>query len=325
MPKMSVSVLEAEKIAEFLLNNQIKKTDKVGGTVAGKVKSGTTGVTIEGVDVYLRSFMGDKKVDEKLFISDENGEFSFRDLRWDRSYSLRINSSGVEYETARMVFPLDEEVIDVDLPVFDVSSDDSDIVTNVNHQVVEVQNNAISVVDIYEFENKGNTIFVGAKDPEGNFNRAIKLNVPAKAENINFVKGIRADSAVREGNIIYDTSGFPPGIKRLVIAYKLPLSFGRSKLKKVFYYDTESAFVIATESSNVEVDGLGELKTFSISDQNYRQWTGSDIKRGKNIKISCYSTQMELNRIELYPVVIFALLLLTALLFRIKKSSGRPA
>lgn len=325
MPRLNVSALEAEKIAGFLLNNQIKKTGRVGGTVAGKVKSGTTGGTIEGTDVYLRSFMGDKKVDEKLFISDENGEFSFRDLRWDRSYSLRINSGGVEYETARMVFPLEEEVIDIDLPVFDVSSDDSDIVINVNHHVIEVQNSAISVVEIYEFENRGNTIFIGAEDPEDNFNRAIRLNVPAEAENINFVKGINTESAVREGNVIYDTAGFPPGIKRVVIAYKLPLSFGRSKLKKVFYYDTASAFVIATEPSRVEVDGLGEMKTFSISDQSYRQWTGSDIKRGKNIKISYYSMRLELNKIELYPVVIFALLLLSALLFRMKKSGSRPA
>ncbi len=325
MPKLSVSALEAEKIAGFLLNNQIKKTGRVGGTVAGKVKSGTTGGTIEGADVYLRSFMGDKKVDEKLFISDENGQFSFRDLRWDRSYSLRINSDGVEYETAKMVFPLDEEVIDIDLPVFDVSSDDSDIVINVNHHVIELENKAISVVEIYEFENRGNAIFIGTKDPEDDFNKAIRLNVPEEAESINFVKGISTGSAVREGNVIYDTAGFPPGIKRVVVAYKLPLGFGRSKLKKVFFYDAASAFVIATEQSNVEAEGLGEMKTFSISDQSYRQWTGSDIKRGKSIEISYYSMQMELNKIELYPAFIFALLLACALLFRMKKSGGRPA
>jgi len=262
-------------------------------------------------------------VDKKLFISNERGEFSFHNLRWDRSYSLRINSSGVEYETARMVFPLDEEVIDIDLPVFDVSNDDSNIVTNVNHHVIELQNKTISVVEIYEFENKGKTIFIGEGNLEDKLKKTIKLNVPAKAESINFVRGIRADGAVREGNVIYDTAGFPPGIKRVVISYKLPLSFGRSEIKKVFYYDTVSAFVIATESSNVEVGGLGELKTFSISDQNYRQWRGSDIQRGKNIKISYYSMQLELNKIEFYPAVIFALLLLFALLFSIKKSNSR--
>ncbi len=320
MPRLNVPALEAEEITRFLLNNQIKKTDRTGGTITGKVNNRTKGdIIVEGADVYLRSFMGDKKMDEKLSISNEEGEFSFRNLRWDRSYSLRINSNGVEYETARMVFPPDRDVIDLDLPVYDLSSNDSGIVVNVNHHVIEVEDKAVSVVDIYQFENTGNTIFMGKKEPDDDFNKTIRLNVPAKAENINFMQGIEKENAVREDDVVYDTAGFPPGTKRVVVAYKLPLGFGRSKLKKSFYYDTRSTVVIATESSNVKVDGLGDMKTVSLDDQNYRRWVGNDIKKGKDIKISYYSMRLELNKIEIYPIIIFILLLLFAFLFRIKK------
>jgi len=324
MPKINVSALEAEEVTKFLLNNQIKKTNKTGGTIIGKVNNRTRGDTIvEGADVYLRSFMGDKKMDEKLSISNKEGEFSFRNLRWDRSYSLRINSNGVEYETARMVFPLDREVINLDLPIYDLSNNDSNIVINVNHHVIEVEDKAISVVDIYQFENTGNTIFIGKDESDGDFNKTIKLNVPAKAENINFIQGIGKGNAVREDDVVYDTAGFPPGIKRVVIAYKLPLDFGKSEIRKSFYYDTRSAVVIATESSNVKVDGLGDMKAVLLDNQNYRRWVGNDIKRGNDIKISYYSIRLELNKIEFYPIILFILLFLFAFLFRIKKNRGR--
>ena len=321
MPKLNISGTDAREITEFLISNKIKKTDKSGGTIKGEVINKTTGKSVEGIDIYLQSFMGDRKTGEKLSISDEVGGFSFKDLKWSNSYSLKLRLNGVEYETTKVVFPPDKEVIDLNLPIFDVSKSGSDIVTNFNHQFIEVENKIISVVEIYEFENTGNTVFIGEKDSGSNFNKTTKLNIPKEAQNLKFIQGIDGGSAKRKDDTVYDTAGFLPGKKRVVVTYELPLSFGRNQIRKVFYYDTKAMIIMATESSNIKVAGLNEMERIFVHNQNYLRWVGKDIKQKSKIKMNHYSTNLEFKKIELYPIMIFAFLFLSAFVYSLTVNS----
>ena len=320
MPNLNVSVEEASKITKFLIGNQIGKDDKTSGTIKGKVINKTVGGGVEGVDVYLRLFMGDRKMDEKLSISDKTGGFIFENLPWNRSYGIVIRSDGIEYETARMVFPSDKTVIDLDLPIFNAGNDDSNIVINVNHYVMDIEDEHIAVAEIYEFENAGDTIFTGLKqDQRDDFKGTIKLNVPKEAEDLAFREGISQENSVRKGEVVYDTASFSPGNKRLVLTYKLPLKLGRNQMKKTFYYDTRSAVVLVSGSEKVQISGMEEMKPISFGDQTYRRWFIRDIKpRENNITISYFNTHLQFKRVELYPVIIFALIILLFYLFSLR-------
>ena len=315
MPNFNVSESDAREITDFLINNKIVKSDKPGGDIRGKVINKSTDNIEEGIDIYLQSFIGDRKTGEKLLITDENGGFNFKDLSWDNSYSIKIKSSGIEYETAKMVFPPDRDVIELELPIFDTIDDNSVININLIHQVITIGEDNLSVAEIYEFENRSNRIFIGKKETGNDINKTLKFYIPKKAENIGYIEGISRENILRRDNVAFDTVSFPPGKKRVVITYDLPISFGKNRIDKDFYYNTNTMLLLAAESKNkITVTGLNELDPIFVDNQNYLRWVGDDIKSGSRIGISFSSTKLEFKTIELYPIVIFGLLFAAAVI-----------
>jgi len=324
MPNLNISHEDAKDITDFLLNNNIKKAVKSGGDIKGKVLNMTKNSAAEGIDVYLQSFIGDKKTGERLSITDKTGRFNFQELKWDNSYSLKIKSEGVEYETAKMVFPPDEDVINLELPIFDASSDDLNIVININHQVIETSNKLLSVAEIYEIENIGNTIYIGEKNTEGDFNKTIKFNIPKEAKKLKFIQGVQGENTIRIGNSVYDTTSFPPGTKRVVFTYELPLNFGNNQIDKDIYYDTKTILVLATESkSNIKVEGLNELDPVFVDNLNYLRWVGENIGPDTKIKINYYSMTLDFKKLELYPIIIFTILFISAVILGFVTIKGK--
>ncbi|MGI9535140.1 MAG: c-type cytochrome [Thermodesulfobacteriota bacterium] len=324
MPNLNISESDARDLTQFLINNDIDKTSKIGGEIKGKVINKTTGRMAEGIDVYVQSFIGDRKTGEKLSITDENGTFEFKNLKWDNSYSIRIKSNGVEYETAKMVFPPEKEVIDLNLPIFEAAGDDTSIVINVNHQVLATDEKIISIAEIYELENRDNKIYTGKGEAGSDISRTIKFYIPKEAQNLSFIEGLNRENIIREENILYDTTSFPPGRKRVVITYDLPLKFGNNLLNKEIFYQTKTMLVLATESKNkFTVSGLTEMEPIFIDKRNYMRWVGENIDTGSNIKISYYSMILEFKTIELYPIFIFAILFIAAVVFGLLRVNSK--
>ena len=223
-----------------------------------------------------------------------------------------------------MVFPPDEEEIDLNLPIFEASNDDASIVVNVNHQVLEADDKAISIAEIYEIENTGNKIFTGKGEPGSEISKTLKFYIPNEALNMNFIEGIQPENIIREKDTIYDTVSFPPGKKRFVITYNLPLSFGKNVLDKELFYKTETMLVLAAESENkFSIEGLKEMEPIFIDNMNYQRWVGEKIDSNSNIRISYFSTNLEFKTIELYPIFIFTILFIVSVVFGLFKSDGK--
>ena len=324
MPNFDVSETDARVITDFLVNNKIKKTEKSGGDIRGKVINKTTGRSEEGIDVYLQSFIGDRKTGERLFITNKEGGFNFKDLKWDNSYSIKIKSKGIEYETAKMVFPPDKDAIELNLPVYDSGEDDSAININLIHEVISIGENSVSVAEIYEFENSSNKIYIGKKETGADLNKTLRFFIPEKAQNISYIEGVTQENILRDGDIVFDTVSFPPGKKRVVITYEMPLSFGKNSIEKDFYYSTNTMLLLAAEAEyKITVTGLNELDPIFVDKQNYLRWVGENIKSGSRIEISFYSTRLDIKKIELYPIIIFGVLFLAVVISGFFVRNGR--
>ena len=212
-----------------------------------------------------------------------------------------------------MVFPPDNDVIELNLPVYDAGEDDSAIKINLIHKVISIRENSVSVAEIYEFENSSNKIYIGKKETGADLNKTLRFFIPKEAQNISYIEGVTKENIVRDGNVVFDTVSFPPGKKRVVITYEMPLSFGKNSMEKDFYYNTNTMLLLAAEADyKITVTGLNELDPIFVDNQNYLRWVGENIESGSRIGISFYSTRLDIKKIELFPIIIFGVLFMAA-------------
>ena len=311
MPPLGVSEHNAELITNFLFNNTIKKQKENNGLIKGKLVNETTGKGVEGNDIYLKSFIGDRLTDEKLQITDGEGNFSFKNLSWVNSYSLKIKHEGLEYETAKLVFPPDKGFIDLKLPLFETTEDSSDIFLNLNHEILSVGEKTVSIAEIYDYENRGNEIYIG-KVGDDNKRNTLKFFVPSNSINLKYVEGLDQENVIRDKNIIYDSSGFPPGRKRIVLAYEIPLEFGKNEINKEIVSDvTTLLLLVDDEKGTVDVSALKELEPVTIENKKYRRWTGERLVSGSGYSITVTNRALSIEYIDLFPIIIFGALFLS--------------
>ncbi len=311
MPQLGISEHNAELITNFLFNNDIKRQKEDDGVIEGVLINESSGVGAEGNDIYLKSFIGDRLTGEKLQITDASGKFTFKGLSWVNSYSIKIKHKGLEYETAKMVFPPDKGSIDLKLPLFETTDNDSEIFLNLNHEILSVEEKTVSIAEIYDFENRGNKIYVG-KQGDNNLRRTLKFYIPSNAVNLRFEEGLDNENIKREKNIVYDSSGFPPGRKRVVLTYDVPLEFGKNLIEKEIMSDVSTLLLLVDdEKGAVEVSSLNELEPVTIENKNYQRWSSNNLKSGYSYTIIITSRSLSLKYLDLFPIIIFAALFLS--------------
>ena len=326
MPRIGVTEHDADLITNFLFSNDIKKQKENMGVIDGKLINETTGKGVEGSDIYLKSFIGDRQTDEKLAITDSDGKFSFKNLSWVNSYAVMIKNEGLEYETAKMVFPPDKGKIDLKLPLFETTEDSSEIVLNLNHEIVSVDEKAVSIAEIYDFQNRGKEIYIGQEN-DNNQRVVLKFYVPSNAINLRFIEGIDEENITRDDNFINDSAGFPPGRKRVVIGYEIPLEPGKNEIKKEVLKDVNTLLLLVDDKKDsVQVSTLTELEPVTIENSSYKRWSGSNLNAGSSYVIIVKNSILPSDYTDLYPIVIFAVLFLSVfiigLISRSEVSSG---
>ena len=323
MPQLGVNDHDAGLIANFLFNNDIKKQEKDKGIVEGILINESTGTGAEGNDIYLKSFIGDRLTDEKLQITDTNGKFKFKNLSWVNSYSIKIKHDGLEYETAKMVFPPDKDKIELNLPLFETTENDSKIFLRLNHEILTIGEKTVSIAEIYDFENMGSKIFIG-KPGNDNIRQTLKFYVPENGINLSFIEGIDNQNVKRENNILYDSSGFPPGRKRVVLTYDIPLEYGKNTIKKEILFNLSTLLLLVDDKKElVKVSLLTELEPVTIENKKYLRWAGDNLKTGSKYNITITNRSVTLKYLDIYPIIIFAALFLSALIIGFITKSER--
>jgi len=323
MPQLGVNDHNAGLIANFLFNNDIKKQEKDKGIVEGTLINESTGTGAGGNDVYLKSFIGDRLTDEKLQITDKKGKFSFNNLSWVNSYSIKINHEGIEYETAKMVFPPDKNKIKLNLPLFETTESDSKILLRLNHEILTIDKKTVSIAEIYDFENRDNKIFIG-KLGNDNIRQTLKFFVPENAINLSFVEGLDNQNVKRENNMLYDSSGFPPGRKRVVLNYAIPLEYGENTIRKEILYNSSTLLLLVDDKKElVKVSLLTELEPVTIENKKYLRWSGDNLKTGNKYNITITHRSAILKYLDIYPIIIFAAIFLSVLIIGFITKSER--
>jgi len=147
-PPMNVPPAQAQAIAEYLVSYNAPKNGATSGSISGQVVNKTNDGPAPGIELTLTSYMGDKPTGDKTLKSDEQGNFSFDGLNWDRSYAIIVNFKGAQYSTDKMVFYPNENTKIINLPIYDPTVDEDTIKITEAQMIVQVEEGALSVEDL---------------------------------------------------------------------------------------------------------------------------------------------------------------------------------
>ena len=286
MPPMNVPPTQAKAIADYIISFKAPVDPAKYGTITGQVINKTNDLPASDVELILTSFMGDRPTDENSVKSDDQGNFSFGNLGWDRSYGIRVNFKGTEYATDKMVFNPGEDIISLDLPIYEPTFDENDIDIVETHMIVQPADGVLSIANISLYTNSGNKVYVGGKDTEDGKKESLRISLPKGARDLNFIHGIKPEDLVQTDYGYANTTSILPGEKRVVYTYSIPLESGTTALDQIIDYPTTKFLLLVAETEKTAtVTGLSGSEQVDVQGQKFLKWTGSDLTPGQKIEL----------------------------------------
>lgn len=285
MPPMNIDTDSAVKIYEYLKDFKLDADSPLAGRIEGAVSNETLKTTIQDVEVKLTSFLGD--IEKEKYVADTNkqGGYSFNGLRWDRAYVISLMYKDVEYATGKFVFEPNESVKIFDLPVYDTTTDDSLIMLDSSHIIIQIENDRASVAELSVVKNGGEAVYIGNSNDSGKA-ETLKFSIPENAEAVQFHHGIGQETSIIKDGYLASTLSVQPGITRIVYSYELPINNNITLEKKIDYMTNSQLVLVSDNGYDVKVEGLGNSELVEMNNQKFLKWNGNDLNKGQALKIT---------------------------------------
>ncbi|GIW47082.1 MAG: hypothetical protein KatS3mg078_0959 [Deltaproteobacteria bacterium] len=329
MPNMAVPPEEAVLIADYILSFKPPVSGAESGEIRGKVVNKTTGSALGNAKVVLTYYMGDRPVNKEEATTDANGNFLFKGLPWNRAYSLSINYKGMVYVTDKMVFYPEENSKELDLPVYETTSNDREISINSAHMILEVSNEVVSVAELLSFHNGSNYFYIGNRELEDGRREVLRFSLPGNASEVRLLHGLEPEDVVRTEWGFIDTQGLEPGIRRVVYVYSVPFKGRSAFIERVIDYPALSFLVLIPElgRERVEVEGLSEAGTVEVGDKRFLKWVGSNLKSGTRIKIKIERPYfyVDAGSLKWIAALVFCVMLVIGMGYSLYRKRGEDA
>jgi|GEM_PF-1593443 len=249
-----------------------------GGVIEGQVLSATAGDTpIVGALVTLRSWQTGEELPLQEVRTDEGGRFSFSDLEvLDHEYQLLVEHQKVTYAFTRKVLPSEETRITVPLTVYDTTNDDSVLVVERAHVIIDGDAQHLHVQEVHILTNTSLSTYASTDLETGD--GAIRFLLPAGAANLNWLGGFSPGSvAISETGFNIDAP-FLPGTVEVTFSYVLPFSTSTYVVEKAFPYSVRHLDVFVT-ASGIEASAPLLVKEDPIAMQagHYNRFSGGEL------------------------------------------------
>ncbi|MGQ0794316.1 MAG: c-type cytochrome [Deltaproteobacteria bacterium] len=293
MPPMNVAPDTARLIADYLASLRPESLPKASaGRIGGKITPASGDPkSAAGIKLRLTAYLGDNPTDERDATVGEDGLFEFAGLPWDRAYTVTLNYKGTEYATDKMVFYPEEDAKTLDLPIYETTQSDENIIINAAHVIVQVSESEITVAEIMIINNSGAEVFIGeevSSATEGNENqrRSLRFNLPKGADNLELLEGITPETLVKDIGGFSDSSAFSPGVRRVVYAYKLPYKAGKNVIETSINYAANGFVLLVSDTgAEVSVNGLEGGEAVNFDNSQFFRWSGKNLIRGASVRV----------------------------------------
>ncbi len=275
-------------------------------TLTGRVLNGSRdNQPVAGQEVVLYTLINGKEVNapRPKTVTDASGRFVFRDLEIGKSrayYPLTYNGS-VEYSGKLIKADSSRLQLESDIILYESTSSDSAITTEMHHVIVEPGNGGmLKVTELYLFSNRNNYTYAGQFPIPNSKEKfvVLQVQVPEEATEVKYGGDLMSCCAVINGNEIIDTMPFKPGRRQIFLSYLLPydgtsLAFSRPlyhpvKAFDLFFTDPIrlQAFRVQRADSPEATAADNRTERVQFNGKNYNHFTVRSLDKGSRFELA---------------------------------------
>ena len=265
----------------------VENGDSPGGTIEGTIINETDGgSSVENQEVTLHVGRDDSEMESVTVKSDSSGNFEFSNLRTETGYGyyLSLNYQGGEYTSDIVSFEENQNLLTVDLVVYDATTSDKKIKITINHVMIErAEKGTLLVSETLVFHNDNNKTYIGEKrDPSGE-HETLRIALPRGFYDLEHVEGLMECCVSQTKDGIVDTMDFKPGPKKVVLQYKLNYTAKNYILEKSFLYPTGAFYVLAPAVFQLSGENLTSQGPLQIEEREYMALGREEISAASTI------------------------------------------
>lgn len=217
------------------------------GVLQGRVINGSTGEVVAGVPLTLFALRSDSSaLQTQTTVSAADGSFSFGNLSRSPEFGYLVQGS---YRNINYFGPDPQpfgeaERLEIDLDVYDLTSDGSQVMQSRLHRVVSFSEGMMTFADVHVFSNRGNETYIGSAMPDGNPG-TVQVGIPASATDVAF----RSNSVRPVDGGYVDGRAIPPGEDSysLFVTYNIPINANQQTVETPLFYDIAEVNVVAVD------------------------------------------------------------------------------
>ncbi len=264
-----------------------QERDPARGTIRGTIINETpNGASVENQEVIL--YVQKENSGEETFVakSDSSGTFAFPDLSTEAVYAyyLYLNYQGGEYTSATVSFSENQTLLTLDLIVYDATSSVENVEILIDHVIIEgAGEGALLISESITFRNSGDRTYVGTTNQASGAREVLRMPLPAGYQDIQYIEGLMECCVSQSEYGLSDSMDLKPGLKKVLLQYRL-LYGGKTYLfKKSFQYRTTAFYILAPAPFQLSGEGLTLEGPLEIQGRQYVALGGEGIPASSEI------------------------------------------
>ena len=161
--------------------------------ISGRLVNKTPkGKGVEGAEVTLTAYRNEQEAGKTPTRTDRAGRFQFQDLsaKPGDTYTVTVRYQDAEYNSERIVLQDAGATRTLEIPVYDSTTDASQISVKIHHVVFSVADGSLRAEEVLLFRNSGDKAYVGAKEVAGGRRATLQFSLPAGAREVKYGEGL---------------------------------------------------------------------------------------------------------------------------------------
>lgn len=266
----------------------VRARAQADGIIQGQVINGTAGGgTTAGLEVELHVFQGQVEGDSLTTTTDGEGKFRVEGLETgsDWLYLARTVYQGVTYPAGLAAFEPGTSELNVDVLVYEATTDYVGIEVERAHLFVTVLANSLSVSELHIFTNRTDRSYVGADEIDGQ-RWVSQFLLPQDSHDLAFEDGTLGGRfiSVRDGFV--DREPLWPGQTSVMFSYVVDCGASGCDLSREISHPISNLNVLISDVDvKVESKNLTFAGTGNTEGQQYLNYTGANLKSGDQLDL----------------------------------------
>ncbi len=257
------------------------------GTIQGQITNGTSGGgSVAGVQVTLFATNSDNSTTHLTTTADASGHYEFKGVNSasTSTYVIGLNYQEADYYSDAQTFSDNETTKNVDITVYESTTDDSAITVVNAHTVMFLENGGLTIQELYVFANMSDRTYIGTLDAATGARGTLRFSLPAGFADLQFGGDLAATGVMASDTGFLDTAPVQPGAKQAFYSYTIPLkSSTYTYSRKIDYPTLKYSMLVQGDKVSIKSDNLTAAGTTNMGTTVFTNVTGSNLAAGSTL------------------------------------------